>query len=259
METNQESAQAGPSRGRGRGKSRGGLGKYLRARGRGRGRGRPAEFSRRLVLEDEEDVELEEEEAKELQQKYSRRQLGTNADRYVEPEPELDSEGEQIVEPEVDISTFLERQRLSPQPSTAPPPPDDDDDDDIDHTLAHLSPQARQDSKTRKGRVQQIEWDQSLEEMIRQKAAADAARELKARFKAKTEKERAKALSNKSPARPSGHGTQLLSAILRKEFINLHIAKSDKAYAEAPALPTDVVQPKGEKEGMEDFLDDLLG
>ncbi len=93
METNQESAQAGPSRGRGRGKSRGGLGKYLRARGRGRGRGRPAEFGRRLVLEDEEDVELEEEEAKELEQKYSRRQLGTNADRYVEPEPELDSEG----------------------------------------------------------------------------------------------------------------------------------------------------------------------
>ena len=84
----------GPSRGRGRGKSRGGYGKYLRARGRGHGRGRPAEFSRRLVLEDEQDVELDEDEAKEMARKYSRRQLGSNADRYVEPEPELDSDGE---------------------------------------------------------------------------------------------------------------------------------------------------------------------
>ena len=84
-------------RGRGRGKSRGGLGKYLRARGRGRGRGRPAEFGKRLALEGEEALELDEEEQKEyereLHQKYGRRQLGTNTDRYVEPEPELDSEG----------------------------------------------------------------------------------------------------------------------------------------------------------------------
>lgn len=28
-----------------------------------------------------------------MQQKYSRRQLGTNADRYAEPEPELGSDG----------------------------------------------------------------------------------------------------------------------------------------------------------------------
>lgn len=82
-----------PSRGRGRGKSRGGLGKYLRARGRGGGRGRPAQWGQRLVLEGEEPEELDEEEQAELQQKYSRRALGTNADRYVEPEPELDSDG----------------------------------------------------------------------------------------------------------------------------------------------------------------------
>ena len=80
---------SGPSRGRGRGKSRGGLGKYLRARGRGRGRGRPAEFHKRLLLEDEQEEELDEEEQKELALKYGRRQLGTNADRYAEPEPAL--------------------------------------------------------------------------------------------------------------------------------------------------------------------------
>ena len=91
------SAAAPRGRGRGRGRSRGGLGKYLRARGRGRGRGRPAEFGRRLLLEGEGAAELDEEEQKEyereLQERYGRRQLGTNADRYVEPEPEVDSEG----------------------------------------------------------------------------------------------------------------------------------------------------------------------
>lgn len=93
MDTGTGPAQAGQSRGRGRGKSRGGLGKYLRARGRGGGRGRPAEFGRRLVLEGEQAQELSEEEAKELERKFTRRQLGSNADRYVEPEPELDSDG----------------------------------------------------------------------------------------------------------------------------------------------------------------------
>ena len=100
METAQSADSPQPSRGRGRGKSRGGLGKYLRARGRGRG-GRPAEFGKRLVLEDEEVVELdpnseEAVEAREFQQKFSRRQLGSNADRYAEPEPVLNSDGTPI-------------------------------------------------------------------------------------------------------------------------------------------------------------------
>jgi len=84
-------------RGRGRGKSRGGLGKYLRARGRGRGTGRPAEFTKRLVLGEEGKPDLTEEETaeleKELREKYGRRKLGTNEDRYKEEEVELDSDG----------------------------------------------------------------------------------------------------------------------------------------------------------------------
>jgi hypothetical protein len=81
-------------RGRGRGRSRGGLGKYLRARGRGhRGGGRPAVFRERLGLEGELDEELDEEAAAELAQRFSRRQLGTNTDRYKEPSPELGSDG----------------------------------------------------------------------------------------------------------------------------------------------------------------------
>ena len=49
------------------------------------------------MLEDEEEVELDEEEQKEFERKYSRRQLGSNADRYVEPEPELGSDGEYVL------------------------------------------------------------------------------------------------------------------------------------------------------------------
>lgn len=84
------------SRGRGRGRSRGGYGKYLRARGR-RGGGRPAEFRERILLEGEKPEELDEEEAAERAAKYARRQLGSNADRYVEPEPELGSDGTSCV------------------------------------------------------------------------------------------------------------------------------------------------------------------
>jgi hypothetical protein len=48
------------------------------------------------VLEGEQAVDLDpdSEEAKELQQKYARRHIGSNADRYQELEPELDSDGE---------------------------------------------------------------------------------------------------------------------------------------------------------------------
>jgi hypothetical protein len=77
-----------------RGNSRGGLGKYLRARGRGhRGGGKPAEFRERLVLEDERPIEDGDEAILEQEQKFSKRQLGTNADRYKEEEPELGSDG----------------------------------------------------------------------------------------------------------------------------------------------------------------------
>ena len=73
---------------RGRGRGRGGLGKYLRARGR-RGGGRPAEFGKRLRLEDEEsDDEDDEDDEEHDGNKYAKRQLVTNADRYEEPEPD---------------------------------------------------------------------------------------------------------------------------------------------------------------------------
>ncbi|KAI0830088.1 hypothetical protein BC628DRAFT_1336843 [Trametes gibbosa] len=229
-------------RGRGRGKSRGGLGKYLRARGRGRGRGRPAEFGKRLLLEGEEAGGLDDEEQKELdrelERKFGRRELASNADRYAEPEPELDSGGEELVEPEVDLSAFLEKQRLSPQPSSAPPPPDEDD--DVDTSLAHISSQPKLTTQSKKGCVQQIEWDAELEKLTREKAAADATRDLKARFRAQAARQRGRAAAR-------GGATTT-----RKQ-------QADRSYAEAPPLPTDAPKPeKSEKEDLQDYLDDLL-
>ncbi|KIJ64369.1 hypothetical protein HYDPIDRAFT_28812 [Hydnomerulius pinastri MD-312] len=224
-------------RGRGRGKSRGGLGKYLRARGRGRGRGfgRPAEFSKRLVLEDEEVEDLEPEEAEELQKKYSRRQLGTNADRYVEEAPELDSDGEEIKEPEIDLSAFLEKQRISDSTlSPSSPPAEDEDDDDIDPSLAHISSRRQPPSQSKKGRIQTIEWDEKLDEMSREKAVAEANRDLKERFRAKTNNLRAKPMAPKE-------------------------RKKENDIVEAPPLPTESVVKKEPKVQMQDFLDDLLG
>ncbi|EIW56730.1 uncharacterized protein TRAVEDRAFT_170704 [Trametes versicolor FP-101664 SS1] len=236
--TSEGSAAPARGRGRGRGKSRGGLGKYLRARGRGRGRGRPAEFGKRLLLEDEEPEEIDDEEQQEVERRFSRRQLVSNADRYAEPEPELNSEGEEVVEPEIDLSSFLERQKLSSQPSSAPPPLDEDD--DVDTTLAHITSNPQAASQSKKGRVQQIEWDAELEELSREKAAADATRDLKARFRAQAAKQRGRAA-------PRGASTSA-----RKR-------QPDHSYTEAPPLPTDAPKPeKSEKADMEDFLDDLL-
>ncbi|KAF8553274.1 hypothetical protein OG21DRAFT_1485540 [Imleria badia] len=232
--TSSESQPRG--RGRGRGKSRGGLGKYLRARGRGRSFGRPAEFTQRLVLEGEQPEDIDPEAAEEIHQRYSRRQLESNVDRYAEEEPQLDSEGEEIKEPEVDLSAFLERQRLSETAPALSGGPDalEEDEDEIDHSLAHITSQRQLTLQSKKGRVKTIEWDDSLEQMSREKAAAEANRDLKERFRAKTSTFRTMPMAPKE-------------------------RKKENDIVEAPPLPTEGTTVKDPKSEMQDFLDDLLG
>ncbi|CAK5284652.1 unnamed protein product [Mycena citricolor] len=253
------SQTSGAPRGRGRGKSRGGLGKYLRARGRGRGGGgRAAEFAPRLLLEGEvgpsaryvtadgeedEDARREREEREaNLRRKYGRRGLGTNADRYKEEEPELDSDGEPIVEPEVDLSSFLERQRL--EDPRAPPlgssdRQHEDDEDDVDHSLDHISSMPARSTNVlpnRKGKAQEIVWDDSLQVLSEEKQAADALRELKSRFRAKSDKLR------------------------RAPVVPLKKAEIQPVIAPPLPLPDGSLPPiKSEMDEMEDFLDDLIG
>ncbi|KAJ7133648.1 hypothetical protein C8R43DRAFT_1089648 [Mycena crocata] len=209
------SPSASTSRGRGRGKSRGGLGKYLRAHGHGRGMGRPAEFGTRLVLEGEGPAAEDDEKVAE---QICASDLGTNADRYAEPEPVLNSDGEPEMEPEVDLATFLERQRLA-DPETIPSaisPTNEVDEDYVDHSLDHISsgrvrPAA---SASRKGRVE-IEWDAKLDELEREKS------EKLRKFSTTTRRERKPA-----PPLPLPDGSQ--------------------------------PPPKDPKDDMQDFLDDLL-
>lgn len=86
--------------------------------------------------------------------------------------------GEEIKEPDVDLSEFLARQNLDdtagpniPGLGTEP------DEEEVDHSLAHLMPRGSQSAhNSMKGRVQKIEWDGELESMSREKAAADANR-----------------------------------------------------------------------------------
>ncbi|KAL4077873.1 hypothetical protein J3A83DRAFT_4156216 [Scleroderma citrinum] len=241
----------GPSRGRGRGKSRGGLGKYLRARGRGRGYGRPAEFTKRLVLEGEEGVDLDPEEAEELRQKYGRRQLGSNADRYVEAEPELGSDGEEIKEPEVDLSAFLERQRIS-EPATFSTAPQEAEDDDIDHDLDRITSGRQAHTRPKKGNVQTIAWDKELEDMKREKDATEAARDLKERFRAKADKLRE--TPKLSKPRKQGRFTAPRWYYSRVES---YCATCTDNVIFAPPLPGKQVQ-MAPKEEMQDFLDELL-
>jgi len=86
--------------------------------------------------------------------------------------------GEEIKEPEVDLSNFLARQRLDDAVNPGIPNPEaEPDEDEVDHSLAHLKSVGPQSAhKPMKGRVQKIEWDEELENLSREKAAADANR-----------------------------------------------------------------------------------
>ena len=83
-------------------------------------------------------------------------------------------EGEEAKESEVDLSAFLERQRIL-EPATFSTAPQEDD-DDIDHDLDHITSERKAYSRPKKGNVQTIIWDKALEEMKQQKDAAEAAR-----------------------------------------------------------------------------------
>lgn len=118
---------------------------------------------------------------------------------YIDPEDEP--------EPEVDLSAFLERQRatldqeqnsiassstlsqdLNGRPknilssSSSPLVGTETQDDEIDHELEQMMNATHVNSKTsdaahsRKNNKQVLEWDQSMEEMQREKKAAEAMR-----------------------------------------------------------------------------------
>ena len=81
--------------------------------------------------------------------------------------------GQPIEEPEVDLTAFLERQRLEDAPTLSLVPPTVDD-NDVDHSLTHITSNPLHERQSRKGKVQEIGWDASLEEMQHDKNVAQA-------------------------------------------------------------------------------------
>jgi hypothetical protein len=93
--------------------------------------------------------------------------------------------GEPIVEPEVDLTAFLARQRLQDEEeidnvilSGPKAVADEAELADIDHSLAHIGTGKTASSAVRdgKGKAQVVAWDQELEDMRREKDVADAQR-----------------------------------------------------------------------------------
>ncbi|KAF8587704.1 hypothetical protein K439DRAFT_1407267, partial [Ramaria rubella] len=229
-----------PSRGRG------GLGKYLRARGR-RGTGRSAEFGKRLVLESEErndksGSEDDEDERHALGNKYAKRQLGTNADRYEEPQVDLHH---QESEPEVDLSTFLAKQRLTDQEDRKHSV-ELDENDGIDRSLSNSHFACTPNMRKNKTKI--INWDSSMDELKREKEAAEAVWDLKSRFR------------KNQPRLVSGTRSSP-----RRRDTRTPARAEDSRHVYTPANPDtndtelndDATKPHS-KEDMEHFLDDLL-
>jgi hypothetical protein len=77
------------------------------------------------------------------------------------------------MEAEVDLTAFLKRQRMEDAPGL-PIVSATVDDDDVDHSLAHITSNSLTEHQSRKGKIQQIDWDASLEEMQRDKNVARA-------------------------------------------------------------------------------------
>jgi hypothetical protein len=96
--TQPSSSTSTRSRGRHRWPREGHDGKYIRARGRGHRGGLPIPYQERLAPGGEQ-LDEDEAEVAELEARYATRTLGTNTDRYEEPEPEIGPDGMNGIEP----------------------------------------------------------------------------------------------------------------------------------------------------------------
>jgi len=220
------------ARGRGYLRSRRKIGTRGRARGC-RGLPPPSQYQEQLTPDGEQSEQFDEAEAAELEARYARRTIGTNADRYEEPEPEIGLDGQPIPETEVDLSAFLERQRMEDPPGV-PLVSATADDDQVDHSLAHITSNPLADRQSRKGKIQHVDWDASLEKMQHDNNIARAQSDLKERLRAS--------------------GTYQKGKTATREH-----ARQVKPLKEAPPLPQDPhLAAKSPKAEMEDFLNDLL-
>jgi hypothetical protein len=184
--------------------------------------------------------------------------------------------GEPIVDPEVDLSAFLARQRLKDQSISSFSQATIDEDDDIDPSLAQINPNSSNKVPSKKGKVQQIEWDASLEEMEHNKNVAKARSGKWYEMSLNTSKQLMSSIFQtwKSdygpvpPARWERRQSENTPAdrvrgcffVFTTFFANeLGFNRSVRSPKEAPPLPQDPTLPeKTPRADMEDFLDNLL-
>ncbi|KAJ7473709.1 hypothetical protein B0H11DRAFT_2282558 [Mycena galericulata] len=162
-----------------------------------RGLGRPAEFSKRLV-----------------------RAAAMKRPKRKPPSarPNLpDTAGEPEVEPEVDLSSFLEQQRILDEPPVLTPN-DPVDEDDVEHTLAHIS--------------------SDLDELEREKATAEAIWDLKTCFRA----------SPLSPLHAIANLVSLFTLLLFVVAVGSYVLGSPDDVRRGPSAPN-AVQFAGSAEG----------
>lgn len=234
------SANVSLGQNRARSRGRGNRGKYLRARGR-RGLGRAAEFAPRLLLEEDigaGDLDVDEDDQDDAG-KYAKREIVDNTEKYGDPSVEPNVvEGElEEPEPEVDLSGFLAKQRLKDPDHEQFLPQDSDE--DVDISLSKLSVSASTSLKPQKNNIQTIEWDASMEELRKDKEAADAVRDLKSRFQN----------TRSRPVRSQlRRGTN--KATREVEDLRHEPSSTNEGITES--------QPSTVKAQMETFLDDLL-
>lgn len=80
----------------------------------------------------------------------------------------------------MDLSSFLEHQRLSDEKGSSlgsEPVAQLEDEDDVDHSLDHITSGSKpkgQSTAPRKGKLETLEWNEELESLAREKAAAEA-------------------------------------------------------------------------------------
>lgn len=182
------------------------------------------------------------------------------------------------MESEVDLSAFLARQRLGDPPGgTLVSATLSVDDDDVDHSVAHISSNPLAERHSRKGKVQQINWDASLEKMQHDKNVAQAQSgvyiqvawvtkyapvadalfpsDLKERFRASAAHQMGKT-ATREHARRQGWIYVLYS---RKSLTSPMTRCPAKSLKEDPLLQQDPhFPPKSPTTEVEDFLDDLL-
>ncbi|EJU00405.1 hypothetical protein DACRYDRAFT_100935 [Dacryopinax primogenitus] len=208
-DTNTAAPDLGRGRGRGRGTNRG---KALRARGRRALRA--ADWRGTASGRGEEEADEEREEREAFMARFESRELGSNLARYEESK-EADEKEEAE---EVDLTAFIERQRLGDGKVA-----EEGGEEGIDESLAHVPTGQSKNGKVKAG---VITWDEEMEEMWRENRKAEAVRDLKTRFKG-------------SKRRESGRRG----------------ARGDPAWA---LEGTECVEQEGCKHDDEHFLDDLI-